>query len=106
MASISGHKVAPLDEALGAYAEVAVDGDDAVAVEEDKLVLGLQDLAPRESQEREPEDQAAQIKFLLKQVAINRQIERMRNMFTYNYVKSTTLWLLESATCKLTITVS
>ena len=74
-------------------------------------VIGLDDLAPRESHDSRPskeledDDQAGQLRFLLKQVAINRQIERFRSMFTYDYLKSTMQWFLESATCHISITV-
>lgn len=105
MLSTSNQKVVPVDEPAGAYVGVAT--EEPIMMEDENLVVGLQDLAPRESQEHdEPqEDQADHIKFLLKQVAINRQIERFQMMFTYDYIKSTTAWFLEAATCRISIKV-
>jgi hypothetical protein len=71
------------------------------------LVLGLGDIAPPESEQvNEEEDNAAHVKFMLRQVAINKQIERIQNMFTYDYIKSATHWFIETAACKVSISVS
>lgn len=86
--------------------------DEKMESNENNKVIGLDDLAPRESHDSRPskeledDDQAGQLRFLLKQVAINRQIEAFRNMFTYDYMKSSMQWFLESATCRISITVS
>lgn len=105
MASTAAQKVVPLNEPV-AHAGGGLNNE---SVEEGNLVLGLNDLAPRDSADQPPPDDsedADRLKFLLKQVAINKQIERLQEMFTYNYIKSTTQWFLESATCKISITVS
>lgn len=105
MTSTASQKVTPITDQMEARAGIT--NEDKPPVEEEKLILGLNDLAPRESasREMEQEEQADQLKFLLKQVAINKRIERMRNMMTYNYIKSTMQWFLEAATCRISISV-
>jgi hypothetical protein len=98
MASIASMKVTPINDA----AEPAEESNG-----ESHLVLGLGDIAPPESEQvNEEEDNAAHMKFLLRQVAINKQIEQVQNMLTYDYIKSATHWLLETASCKISISVS
>ena len=48
----------------------------------------------------------AYLKFLLKQVAINRRYERFQQLFSYNYLKETMKWFLDGATLDLSFSVS
>jgi hypothetical protein len=59
---------------------------------------------PVSTQEKELDQ--AYIRFLLKQVAINRRYSRIREMFSYDYMKATMKWFLESATLDLSFSVS
>ena len=47
----------------------------------------------------------AQLKFLLKQVAINRRYEWWNNFFTYEYMKESMKWFLDTASCDCSFTV-
>lgn len=81
-------------------------------IETDKIFLAPMDdnpvppmiEEPVSSQEKELDQ--AYLKFLLKQVAINRRYARMQEMMSYNYLKETMKWFLESATLDLSFSVS
>jgi hypothetical protein len=98
MASIATMKVTPINGA----AEQEEGNNEGT-----RVVLGLGDIAPPEPEQvNEEEDKAAHVKFMLRQVAINKQFELIQNMFTYDYIKSTTHWFIETASCKVSISVS
>jgi len=59
------------------------------------------DEAPARSRELDQQ----QLKFLLKQVAINRRYDRWQSFFTYEYFKESMKWFLDSATCDFSFTV-
>ena len=102
LTSVSSQKVTPIND------DVEVPEGH---IQESNLVLGLGDISqmePRMSHEgMEPRVSQEEVdtRFYLKQMAINRQIEWIESLFTYDYIKSTTLWFLDTATCKISITV-
>ncbi len=61
--------------------------------------------SPRQSKELNEEEQAKQMKFLLKQMRINRRDEFFESLFSYEYIKETTAWLLDTASCNISLTV-
>ena len=61
--------------------------------------------SPRQSKELNEEEQAKQMKFLLKQMRINRRDEFFESLFSYEYIKDTTAWFLDTASCNISLTV-
>lgn len=59
------------------------------------------DEAPARSRELDQQ----QLKFLLKQVAINRRYDRWQSFFTYEYFKESMKWFLDVATCDFSFSV-
>ena len=60
------------------------------------------DEAPPQSRELDQ----AQLKFLLKQVAINRRYDRWNYYLSYDFYKDSMKWFLDTATIDLSFTVS
>lgn len=58
---------------------------------------------PRSTQEKELDQ--AYLKFLLKQVAMNRRYARLNEFFTYDAAKENVKWFLDSATLNVSFTV-
>ena len=102
LASTSAMRISPIED----------DSEMRPDINIDHLLLSTQDVEGEgeieleQNGEGEEEDQAQYIKFLMKQVAINRRYQKFYEMFTYDYVKSTTKWLLEVATCDISLKVN
>lgn len=65
------------------------------------LLMDSLDEAPHQSGGLDQE----QLKFLLKQVAINRRYEWWDQFFTYEYLKESMKWFLGTASCDCSFTV-
>lgn len=61
--------------------------------------------SPGQSRELNEEEQAKQMKLLLKQVAMNRRMDQLERMFSYDYIKESTVWFLDTASCNINISV-
>lgn len=101
MATTASLKITPInDEMERAVNDGAGDGGG------DAQIIGLNDLSIPAPAEEDEQEKVKHMKFMRRQVAINRQMERIQSIFTYEYIKSSTQWLLDSATCKIALTVS
>jgi len=86
---------------------VPVEDDDGIEYydEDEPQQEGFEPDSPRQSKELNEEEQARQMKFLLKQMAINRRLDFYDRIMSYEFYKESMAWFLDTAACNLKIGV-
>ena len=102
MASTASLKITPISTLAPDIEDPQAAGEDGAG---DRNFPTQEDMEQLQEQQQETdEERERHIKFMRRQVALNRQIERFERMLTYDHMKKTMLWFLDVATVRFSFT--